>query len=119
MNDQIIYLEPGKKATTNHNEIKRWIVNHGGSPAIFDDPQAKADLPSIHVDFPGDRDAEYMQEAVVITKVSWEEFFKKFEEKKLAFIYEPDDKIEDITLAFKFVKRDRITPENLHEEVDF
>ena len=40
-------------------------------------------------------------------EISWEEFFDKFEEKKLAFLYQEKTSGGDESRFFKFVSRDK------------
>ncbi len=77
------------KITTNHQEIKQWAEKYGGKPQIIDDPQALADMPGVRIDFPGKTDDEFLPETKV-RDVSWDDFFKKFEENQLAFLYIPE-----------------------------
>ncbi len=105
-----LLLYPDSKITTNHKEIKKWVEKHGGRPAVFDDPTTNNDMVSIRVDFPGKRDEVFMHSNVVSEVVPWDYFFELFDKYKLAFIYQKrhDETEKDLTLAYKFVKRENI-----------
>ncbi|WP_186417329.1 hypothetical protein [Bosea sp. CS1GBMeth4] len=69
--------------TTNHSKIRRWAEARGGRPARVKGTGRKEDDPGLlRLDF-GEAD-EGLEE------ISWEEFFDKFEERKLALLYEED-----------------------------
>ena len=68
------------KTTTNHDEIRRWVEERGGSPARV----KETDL--LRIDYPGFNGEDTLE------KISWEEFFVSFDENKLAFLYQ--DKLE-------------------------
>jgi hypothetical protein len=72
------------KKTTDHETIRRWIEERGGQPATVR-RTADGDEPGIlRVDFPehGDEDA--------LESLFWDEFYRKFDESGLAFLYDPD-----------------------------
>jgi hypothetical protein len=69
------------KTTTDHDEIRRWAEERGGRPALAVEHQ---DEPmGLRIEFPEDRDNE--EEALRL--ISWDEFFKKFDEDNLVFLY--------------------------------
>ena len=91
------------KTTTDHDAIKKWILERDGQPATVADT-AEADGGRIEpgilrIDFPGGADTE-------LQVISWNQFFDAFEENNLAFLHQ--DKLEDgSTSRFcKFVSRD-------------
>ncbi len=69
------------KTTTNHDEIRRWAEERGGCPARVKGTGGGEDAGLIRIDFPGYTGQQSLE------RISWEEFFEKFEEKKLALIY--------------------------------
>lgn len=82
--------------TTNHSKIRRWAEARGGRPARVKDTGHSNDDPGLlRFDF-GETDER-------LEEISWEDFFEKFEESKLALIY--DDKKD--SRFNKFVQRDR------------
>ena len=96
------------RVTTDHKEIKKWAEKYGGKPQIIDDSQALADSVGIRIDFPGQTDDLFLPETKV-RDVSWEEFFKKFDELNLAFIYKNEvdlKKPRSLYISYRFIKRD-------------
>jgi hypothetical protein len=70
------------KSTTDHDEIRRWAEERGGRPALAVEQQ---DQPlGLRIEFPEDRD-----QSDGLLLISWEEFFRKFDEQNLVFLY-PD-----------------------------
>jgi hypothetical protein len=76
------------RTTTDHNEIRRWVEERGGFPACVKGTGDTDDPGLLRIDYPGFTGEERLQ------KISWEEFFTKFDSEKLAFLYqdEPDSR---------------------------
>ncbi|MEW6613787.1 MAG: hypothetical protein ACOY5C_01165 [Pseudomonadota bacterium] len=70
------------KITTNHDEIRRWVEQRGGHPARVKGTGKGSDEGLLRIDFPGYSGGDSLEE------ISWEDFFDKFEEKGLAFLYQ-------------------------------
>lgn len=70
------------KITTNHDEIRRWVEQRGGHPARVKGTSKGSDEGLLRIDFPGYSGGDSLEE------ISWEDFFDKFEEKGLAFLYQ-------------------------------
>ena len=68
------------KTTTNHDEIRRWVEERGGSPARVKETEL------LRIDYPGFTGDDTLE------RISWEDFFAAFDENKLAFLYQ--DKLE-------------------------
>ncbi len=88
------------KKTTNHEEIRKWVEERSGSPATVKSTAGKNEPGLLRIDFPG-----YSGEDT-LAHISWEEFFKKFDEKKLAFLYQDETAKGGESRFFKFVNRD-------------
>ena len=74
----------GKSAfTTDWKVIKRWVEERGGRPAIV-----KARSRGDYIAAPPRIDFAQYRSAGIFQRLSWEDFFKKFEEKRLAFVYQ-------------------------------
>lgn len=87
------------QTTTDHDLIKKWAEARNGCPATVSATAAGGDPGILRIDFPdGDAD-EGLEE------ISWSEFFDKFEERKLAFLYQDKTKDGHISRFFKFVER--------------
>jgi hypothetical protein len=67
--------------TTDHNVIRRWVEERGGQPACVRGTGDADDVGLLRIDFPGGTGAESLQ------PISWDEFFDKFDERKLAFLH--------------------------------
>lgn len=80
--------------TTDHDEIRRWVEARGGKPATVRGT-GKDEPGVLRIDFP-ERDADDRLE-----EISWEDFFAKFDEAKLAFLYQAGK-----SRFCKFVSRD-------------
>lgn len=84
------------RITTDHKEIKEWVERRGGKPARAKEAGDNGDG-ILRIDFiEGDQPEESLE------PLSWEDFFKTFEEKRLAFLYEQDEK----SRFAKLIKRD-------------
>ncbi|NLT67291.1 MAG: hypothetical protein GXX84_11875 [Acidobacteria bacterium] len=80
------------KKTTDHDVVRRWVEERGGSPAKVKGTGL------LRIDFPGYSGGDKLEH------ITWEEFFQKFEENGLAFLYQED--IEGKTSRFsKLVSR--------------
>jgi hypothetical protein len=84
------------KTTTDHEEIRRWAERHGGKPAAVKSTHREDDPGIIRIMFPKAPHSEHDN----LEEISWDEFFKKFDENDLALIYEEDNNFS------KLVKRE-------------
>lgn len=70
------------KPVTDHEIIRRWVEERKGHPATVRtrgmNSGVKSDVGMLRVDFPGGAGE------VSLKAVSWNQWFKKFDEKKLA-----------------------------------
>jgi hypothetical protein len=70
------------KTTTDHTAIRKWAEARGGRPARVKGT-GKGDDPGIlRIDF-GEPDDS-------LEKISWEEFFEKFEDNELALLFQDE-----------------------------
>lgn len=91
------------KVTTDHEEIRKWVEKLGGAPELIDHKDAQHDQIGIRINFPGAQDDVYHSDANPPRKISWEEFFKIFDEHGLGFEYDDDEKV--LNLAYRFTNR--------------
>jgi hypothetical protein len=70
---------------TDHQEIRKWAEQHGGKPAAVDRTHQGDDVGIIRIMFPKAPHSEHAH----LVEISWDEFFKEFEERKLALLYDP------------------------------
>jgi hypothetical protein len=71
--------------TTDHKKIKDWAHKHKGKPAAVDRTHKGDDVGIIRIMFPKSKHAERDN----LVEISWDEFFKEFDGRKLALIYDP------------------------------
>ena len=86
------------EVTTDHNKIRKWAESKGGKPAAVDRTHKGGDVGIIRIMFPKAPQSEH--DALV--EISWDEFFREFEERKLALLYEKD------SMFSKIVGRDTV-----------
>lgn len=86
------------KRTTDHDEIRRWIEERGGHPAVVKATEEGGEG-LLRVDYPGYRGKARLEE------VSWEDFFRTFDERQLAFLYQEQTKGGKTSRFSKFVSR--------------
>ena len=92
------------KATIDHDEIRQWAEARGGFPAEVRGTGSKQETGMIRIDFPG-----YSGEQS-LCRISWEDWFQKFDENKLAFLHQ--DQTHGHESRFnKLVKRDSVEVE--------
>ncbi|HKO49636.1 MAG TPA: hypothetical protein VJV79_18030 [Polyangiaceae bacterium] len=70
------------RATIDHDEIREWVESHGGRPAMVKSTARSGRGGILRIDFPGFSGEGSLEE------VGWDEFFEKFEESELAFLYQ-------------------------------
>lgn len=85
-------------ATTNHDEIRKWVESKGGKPAAVDRTHQGGDVGIIRIMFPNNKNSEHQ----ALVEISWDEFFRQFEERHLALLYEKD------SMFNKIVSRDTL-----------
>jgi len=85
------------KTTTDHETIKRWAEARGGRPARVKGTGSKDDPGMLRLDF-GERDPE-------LEEFTWDEFFEKFDESDLAFLYQEETASGDESRFSKFVEK--------------
>jgi hypothetical protein len=88
------------KTTTNHDTIRKWAEAREGKPASVAGTEEDGESAGLlRIDFPGGAGAAELQE------ISWEDFFRKFDEENLEFLYQ--DKVEDggTSRFCKFVRK--------------
>jgi hypothetical protein len=85
--------------TTDHDTIRRWVEERGGRPATVKGT-GNGGAGVLRIDYPGRGDDESLQE------ISWEEFFRKFEDANLAFLYQEQTAKGEESRFSKFVSRD-------------
>ena len=88
------------EVTIDHAEIRRWVDERGGYPARVKRTGSDRDTGILRIDYPGLSGRETLE------RISWDEFFKAFEENNLAFLYQA----EGGSRFAKFVHRSSARP---------
>ena len=74
------------KLTADHAEIRRWVEEHGGYPGLVEAADGRERL-AVAFDAEDER------------RLSWEEFFERFDRESLAFAYDPEGNGDATTTA--------------------
>jgi hypothetical protein len=85
------------RTTTNHHEIQDWVEKRQGRPARVKGTEDAKGEGILRIDF-----AEPDKK---LEELSWEDFFKTFEDRHLAFLYQDKTSDGQMSRFFKFVKR--------------
>ena len=85
--------------TRDHEKIKKWVEERGGRPARVKGTGGEKDPGLLRITFPGGAEQS-------LEPISWEEFFQKFDEKRLAFSYQEKMKSGEESRYFKLVSAD-------------
>jgi hypothetical protein len=72
----------GAKQTRDHDTIRRWVEERDARPTRVKGTGGGADAGILRIDFPGFGGEEELEE------ISWDEFFRKFDEENLTFLYQ-------------------------------
>lgn len=82
------------ETTTDHKTIQNWAEARDGRPAVI---RTKGKGGVLRIDF-GEKEEEF-------DEISWEDFFKIFDENKLAFLHQDQTKDGETSRFNKFVER--------------
>jgi hypothetical protein len=86
------------KTTQDHEEIKRWAEVRGGKPAVVRDTEGQGQGTGVlRINFPGYSGDNSLEE------ISWNEWFKTFDEKNLAFLYQEETSDGQQSRFFKLI----------------
>jgi anaerobic selenocysteine-containing dehydrogenase len=72
------------QTTTDHEEIRKWAEERGAKPACVRGTGGKHDVGMLRLDFPGYTGEDKLQ------PISWDDWFEKFDERKLALVYQEE-----------------------------
>jgi hypothetical protein len=88
------------QTTTDHQTIRRWVEERRGCPASVKGTERGDDNAGIlRINFPGTSADESLED------LDWDTFFDKFEESKLAFVYQDETADGKESRFAKFVRR--------------
>jgi hypothetical protein len=87
----------GAATTTDHDEIRQWVEDRGGTPAKVADTDGRKGSGILRIDF-GEPDES-------LAPIEWDEFFQIFDDRDLAFLHEETTADGDQSYFNKFVSR--------------
>ncbi len=91
------------KVTTDHETIRQWVEERGGWPATVKGTQRGGEkVGMLRIDFPGYSGGDKLE------KIGWDEFFAKFDEKDLAFLYQEEIEKGERSYFNKLVSRETV-----------
>jgi hypothetical protein len=70
------------KATTNHNQIRKWVESRGGFPAHVKKTANRRSPGVLRIDYPGFSGEDRLE------RIDWDTWFDAFDKNKLAFLYQ-------------------------------
>ena len=92
-------MASASRTTTDHDEIRRWVEAHDGRPAAVRDTGADGDPGVLRIDFPGGAGADSLE------TLDWDDWFRKFDESGLAFLYQEHKASGEDSTFFKLIQR--------------
>ena len=87
-----------RRITTDHDEIRGWAEERGGTPALIREAAGALD--------PGEPRIKFSERERTLQDVDWEAFFRALDQRKLAMLYIGNPDGEDEDTFFRFVDRD-------------
>jgi predicted metal-dependent phosphoesterase TrpH len=91
-------------ATTDHDEIRRWVESRKGHPAVVKSTHRNGQEGGLlRIDFDPPEDS--------LERIEWEEFFDTFDDNGLAFLYQEETASGGKSRFNKFVSRDSVDAE--------
>ena len=87
------------RTTTDHDEIRDWVERHDGKPATVKGTESGGEPGVLRIDFPGGAGEDRLEQ------ISWGDWFAKFEDNRLAFLYQERKASGEDSTFFKLVNR--------------
>ena len=91
--------ESNSKITTSHDTIRSWVEERGGHPATVKNTSGDG-AGILRIDFPGYSGEDSLEQ------ISWDDFFAKFDDSGLAFLYQEQTSGGEQSRFNKFVSRE-------------
>jgi len=85
------------QTTTDHDTIRKWAEQRRGRPATVRATEEDGHAGILRIDFGPKEEA--------LEEIEWSEFFRKFDESGLAFLYQDRTKDGELSRFHKFVRR--------------
>ena len=89
------------KQTTDHDEIRKWVEERGGTPAHVRKTGDDDDPGILRISFPGYDDDDDAN----LEPIEWNEFFRKFDDNELSFLYQERTADGELSTFNKFTRR--------------
>ena len=86
------------KKTADHDFIIAWAEERGGRPSRVAGTSSEKGVGILRFDF-GEQEES-------LEEISWDDFFKTFDERGLALLYQETSENGEISRFFKFVRRE-------------
>jgi hypothetical protein len=86
-------------STTDHETIRQWAEQREGYPASVAGTKGDESAGLLRIDFPGFEGEDTLE------TITWDEFFEKFDEENLEFLYQEDTDDGERSRFCKFVRR--------------
>lgn len=86
--------------TTDHDEIRSWVEEHDPKPASVRGTEKSGGAGVLRIDFPGGAGEDRLEH------ISWDDWFAKFEDERLAFLYQERKADGSDSTFFKLVARE-------------
>lgn len=85
------------RTTTDHETVRAWAEERGGAPASVKDTGEGSDAGVLRIVFDSNQES--------LDRISWDEFFEKFEKEQLAFLYQERTRDGAVSRFFKLISR--------------
>jgi len=86
---------------TDHDTIRKWVEERKGVPAVITSTRKNNETGILRIMFPE------RGKNPSLTEISWDEFFRKFDEERLKFLYQEKTQDGNLSRFFKFVRAGR------------
>ena len=83
--------------TKDHKTIRQWATQRGGQPATATATKGDEDAGLLRIDFPGYSGEETLE------RITWDNFFQKFDQEDLTFLYQEETESGETSRFCKFV----------------
>lgn len=87
------------RTTTDHDEIRRWVEERDGVPSSVRGTETAEGAGVLRIDFPGGAGEDDLEH------ISWDDWFAKFEDNELAFVYQEQKASGEGSTFFRLVNR--------------
>ncbi len=77
-------MASSSNTTQDHDTIRKWAEERGGTPSHVKSTGSAEDIGILRIDFPGYSGADSLE------PITWEQWFEKFDERKLALLYQEE-----------------------------